>query len=582
MVFDTSKATPIASGGEGDIYDYNNEVIKIFKNPAVLSDKKMKLTWLAKNGKFLPANICLPLRMVEDPSGKFIGYSMPKINGDDIQKLSSKKYCRVRGITNKIVSEIMSEIARTLDALHALDVVIGDLNDGAIIIRSSDNKPIFIDCDSWSIPGTAPCVVGMEGFIDPDLKPPITFTKNSDDYAFGIISWKGYTRIHPFGGTLTGHEKDSVTSRMVNSLSVISNRANVKFPPTTKFWDWIPPDMIEAYKDTFEKHQRGKVIKAHMDAPQLLYCKGCKDYYSAEYTSCPMCTSASVKPKRPTVVKPSAGVMVSTPMFKDGEYKVILSTCLGVRYDDTVVNLHNPSITYGKIGLRSLDIFLGEPIYYDNDTIYTKYGEVKKGWKRPVIISDDAIYYYLGGIQKASVLNGKLYSGKIRDGISASAVYYNAYKDGSFETTVCVTRILDKLHIEAHSNKSGTRSCMVQDIGPVSYYGLHYDYVKDSWLIMLSHLTTWVAYYTVPKTGTFEPLSVDSIGIPKTVDPGNIEYVNGIIYWPEDGKIVGYNLARNAKKEFPCEDVNVDSKLIQNRKTKKFYIQNIDNIFIFG
>lgn len=172
MVFDTSKATPIASGGEGDIYDFNNEVIKIFKNPAVLGDKKMKLTWLAKNGKFLPANICLPLRMVEDPSGKFIGYSMPKINGDDIQKLSSKKYCRVRGITNKIVSEIMSEIARTLDALHALDVVIGDLNDGAIIIRSSDNKPIFIDCDSWSIPGTAPCVVGMEGFIDPDLKPP--------------------------------------------------------------------------------------------------------------------------------------------------------------------------------------------------------------------------------------------------------------------------------------------------------------------------------------------------------------------------------------------------------------------------
>ena len=586
MVFDTTGHDPVASGGEGDLYDYNGEMIKIFKDPAVLADKKKKLSWLAKSAKSLPANICLPLRMVENPSGRFIGYSMPKVDGDDIQKLSSKKYCKVRGINNEMVSKIMSEIATTLSALHNLGVVVGDLNDGAIIIRASDNKPIFIDCDSWSIPGTTPCNVGMEGFVDPMLTTPIKFTPESDDFAFGVISWKGYTRIHPYGGTLAGHEKDRITDRMSKSLSVIGNRPNIKFPPTTKFWDWMSPEMIEAYKDTFEKHQRGKLIKVHKDMPQLTLCDKCRDYFSSDYTSCPMCTAAKLKPKAPInlTTLPKSGVvsMVSTPMFKEDEYLVILSLRLGVRQDGAVVNLTNPSRTYGKMTRDTIDLFLGEPFYYNDDTIRTPYGNLKKAWKQPVIVCEDSIYYYLGGIQKASIINGKLYSGKLRDGLSGVPVYYNVYKDSNVETTACVTNILGKLHYEVYSNKSGTKSHLAPDIGKIVAYGIHYDYVNDSWLIIMSSLTKRVAYYTTAKSGGYEQLDLDKIGISTAIDPGNIEYVNGIMYWPEDGKIVGYNIAKNAKKEFACEDVNVSSKLVQNRKTKKFYIQNIDNIFVFG
>ena len=585
MIFDTTRHDPVASGGEGDIYDYNGEMIKIFKNPDVLDDKKKKLTWLAKNGKFLPTNICLPLRMVEDSSGKFIGYSMPKIVGDDIQKLSSKKYCRVRGITNKNVSEIMSEIASTLNALHLLGVVVGDLNDGAIIIRTSDNMPVFIDCDSWSIPGTSPCTVGMEGFIDPELIPPIKFTPESDDFAFGVISWKGYTRIHPYGGTLAGHEKDKLTDRMRRSLSVISNRANIKFPPTTKFWDWMAPDMIETYKDTFEKRERGKLIKAHEEAPQLTYCDKCHDYFSSDYTSCPMCTTAKLKQKAPVNVGPKPGEnigMVSTPMFKEDEYLVILSLYLGIRQDGTVVDLTNPSRSFGKMTLDTVDLFLGEPIYYNDDTIRTPYGNLKKAWKQPVIVCGDSIYYYLGGIQKASVVNGKLYSGKLRDGLSGVPVYYNVYKVDTAETAACVTNILGKLHYEVYSSKTGVKSHLAPGIGKIVSYGIHYDYVKDSWLMIMCSLTERVSYYTTGKSGTFAQIDLDAIGLPEAVDPGNIEYVNGILYWPEDSKIVGYNLAKNVKKDFMCKDVNMSSKLVQNPKTKKFYIQNIDNIFVFG
>ena len=110
IIFDKSACTLLTSGGEGDIYDYNNRILKIFKPGVDIAEKRKKIDWLIdkRKSKSIHPRICCPMDLVSDPATKqVIGYAMPRINGEDISKLSSKKFCKLRKIDNKKVDAII-------------------------------------------------------------------------------------------------------------------------------------------------------------------------------------------------------------------------------------------------------------------------------------------------------------------------------------------------------------------------------------------------------------------------------------------------------------------------------------------
>src|SRR5687767_6587026 len=62
------------------------------------------------------------------------------------------------------VLRIYGEVAQTVAQLHARGVVVGDLNDGNVVLtRTSAFTPWLIDADSMQLPGH-PCVVAHERF----------------------------------------------------------------------------------------------------------------------------------------------------------------------------------------------------------------------------------------------------------------------------------------------------------------------------------------------------------------------------------------------------------------------------------
>ena len=91
--------TPIAEGGEGYIYEFDNDILKIYKPCVDIAAKEKKVAMLID--KPLPKEAIKPITTVYDNNNKFIGYIMPKAVGEEVRVLTSKKYLKANGITTK-------------------------------------------------------------------------------------------------------------------------------------------------------------------------------------------------------------------------------------------------------------------------------------------------------------------------------------------------------------------------------------------------------------------------------------------------------------------------------------------------
>lgn len=158
--------TPITEGGEGYIYEFGNDILKIYKPCVDIAAKEKKVAMLID--KPLPKEAIKPITAVYDNNNKFIGYIMPKAVGEEVRVLTSKKYLKANGITTKDILEILVKIQDTVRDIHSAGVCIGDLNDQNILFDKTGNV-YFIDCDSWSVEDEK-CEVCMDLFKDPLMK----------------------------------------------------------------------------------------------------------------------------------------------------------------------------------------------------------------------------------------------------------------------------------------------------------------------------------------------------------------------------------------------------------------------------
>ena len=152
MKYNTRGKTLFAEGGEGFIYELDQKSLaKIYKDNVDLAAKKKKVEALIKAK--LPKEVVKPTEILTDNHGKFIGYAMPRVTGDDFKRLSNKKFVLNKGITTKDILQMLSAVWRVMQEVHKLNIVIGDLNDQNILFDISTKNVFFIDVDSWSIAG---------------------------------------------------------------------------------------------------------------------------------------------------------------------------------------------------------------------------------------------------------------------------------------------------------------------------------------------------------------------------------------------------------------------------------------------
>lgn len=557
--FDTTNRTPLTEGGEGAIYEYNGKIIKVFKPHIDLQAKERKVNALTKTT--LPKEVITPIEAVADNKGRFIGYAMEKVTGEEFKRLSNRKFVTANNIDTKFILSLLVKVKSVLQEIHKQNIYVGDLNDQNILFDMSGNI-WFIDCDSWTVGGDK-CTVAMDLFKDPKLKAD-DFNADTDNYAFSILAWKCLTRIHPFGGTM--NPDMPITDRMSKGISVI-DRADITMPRTAKKWNGFSPTLLSDFKSVFENGLRTLSDNLEDMTNNLSYCKKDKEYYYSKFSNCPYCDSnAKVNPK-----PISQGVVGGLKLYALYDGKSINTVFDRHTYLDNVgfvINGNQKAIYFPQFRYHFLTGGYTVAEATDYFTFHTDRDYlIDKKFKTQIVVEDGCIYYI--SPQNTLVKMGVIQGGNaIKNICKVSNTVYFAVENGNY---CIVNYYTGKLIV----NINGANTAIDYQTDIVNY-GIHRDEVSGKWLLIFEDSKG--KFHTYVLDGKSVEYHTDAIKYDCQLNCPCIS--NSTIFIPIDGKIRGFNYKKSAFKDFECGVVSDESNLIKEKN--KFVIVNFENVYILG
>ena len=557
------KQNPLAEGGEGIIYDYQNKIIKIYKNNIDKKEKLEKIKLLMS--KTLPNNVIVPKDIVYNKN-KPVGYLMDKIEGEEFKRLSNKKYLQTNNIKSKDILKMLVDIKDTIIKLHNQNIFISDLNDCNILFDKNFNV-FFIDCDSWTIDNHK-CSVCMDSFKDPLLNNN-NFSSDTDNYAFGVLVFKSLTRIHPFGGTI--NPDINILERMNKGISVIDNK-DVIIPKTINKWNYTSPKLLQELKEIFENNKRFIIDDSLNDYySNLKYCSKDKEYYYGKFTDCPICNISAKIIDKPIKIESSNGIPVLL-YFTDESIKTILNLDIYVDVNDDIIHIKSKNKVKNKNN-RYYFSNDGNIVYgVSNDKIQVKtlnnLFTFEKTNKSNIEVIDNKIYYVnlSNSLVELTIGDSGNYSKSI------SKVSFNNVFEIYDDKNYFICNMYDNMKIV---NVSGYNYTLM-NTDKIVNYGLHYDFISKKWLFIIENQKGLFNTYIFDKN----KIVFESDSIKYTNDLSNLCFYSNIIFKPNDRCIKGYSYEKNIYKDFECNVVNEDSKLL--REGNKFIVINEKEIYKVG
>lgn len=554
--FDTTNRTILTEGGEGYIYEHNGKVIKIFKPHIDIAAKERKVNTLMKAS--LPQAVIKPIDTVLDMHGRFIGYCMEMVSGEEFKRLSNRKFVTANNITTKDILSMLVKIKAVLESLHKQHIYIGDLNDQNILFDTTRNV-YLIDCDSWTV-GSDNCTVAKDMFKDPKLQAD-NFNSDTDNYAFAVLSWKALTRVHPFGGTM---ELDiQILERMKKGISVIE-RPEVKLPRTTKMWNGFSPQLVTEFRNIFESNLRTLSDNMEDMLANLSFCQKDKEYYYSKFSSCPYCDRNAQVNKKP-VSQGSIGGLKLYAIYDGTNIKTVFDR---YTYLDNEGYVHNGNrryvytspfrFYYTDDGCEVMDS--AECFTAGKNKLY----RIEKKYKSAIEVNGNSVYYISpqNTFTRLEVMDG----GNAIQNICkvGNTAYFAVNGDNYCIINYCTGKLI--------VNINGANTIINYDSDIVNY-GIHYDDVSSKWLIILENSSG--QFYTRVLNGQIVEYGTDVIRYDCQLNCPCIS--NSTIFIPVDGKIRGFSYQKSAFKDFECSVVSEESKLIKEKN--RFVIVNLENVY---
>lgn len=247
----------LGEGGEARVYKHGASALKVFHEPADALARRLfdqKIQKLSQFPRGLPPAVKAPEELIHDRAGKPIGYRMALVPGAvDFARLASRKW-RLGVLSNTALVGAFSELHAIVQQLHAASVIIGDFNDGNVLLDRT--HPVLIDADSMQFGGFA-CPVGHERFLDPklygvDLSSSPKFDAGSDWYAWSVLFFQSLLSVHPFGGT---HTKLATLLRRAEARHSVL-QSDVVLPRLAVPPKVLPDDLLHWFHSVFEKDAR--------------------------------------------------------------------------------------------------------------------------------------------------------------------------------------------------------------------------------------------------------------------------------------------------------------------------------------
>ena len=538
--------TPAFEGGEGLIYKWNNQALKIYKPHVDKSMKEKKIkALLLKN---LPRGVVAPTDLVYDSRNQFVGFLMPWLICEEFKRLSNRSFVKSNQITLEFIGRTLLSLLETIQVLHQQGIVIGDLNDTNVSFDLQGNV-YFLDTDSWAV-DQLPCQVCMDSFKDPKLQQHF-FTPQTDMYAAAIIVFKSLVRLHPFGGTM--NPDISLLDRMSRKQSVLSG-SHISIPKNVNSWLVFSPEMISAFKQIFDQDARFWMTDSLKEwYENLLFCTKHQGHYFNKFTSCPSCDSDAKLKTHPTSKTSVSGIPYRMiPAFSScahviDEYHYLNTT------DEWVHTLSN----------RKVSLQTGEQVRFSNDgnIIYKMYMDrihietpnhqhaITTAAKTLVYVHDRKAYFVDPNSNLCEFhVDPK---GNTTKNITkiANRHFYHVSKHGSF----AVFNVYDHMTVIQIDGYFFTLQ-KVFDFQDIHFF---YDAKTKQWLFVGEKTDGSHHFMLYDKTGCL----VEHSHIRLNSDLDDMCFDNGILFMPAEEKIRGFHIASHSFKDFLIPCVRSDCKL---------------------
>ena len=241
----------LGRGGEGTVYELRNHSDLVLKkyNETLSAEKigKLKLM-VAMRNPAIDAYAAWPVDMVRDETGFFCGFVMKKLSGYVplhmvFSPMDRKKMFPDKGYN--FLVHVARNLATAFFRLHEAGLVVGDVNEGNILISSS-GMVAFIDCDSFQVKGENThhyCEVGVPRYTPPELLKKGSFehtvrTTNTDSFSLAVLIFQLlFLGRHPFAGrNKTAADIDEETAIRQHYFAYsLDNKKNKLAPPQDSF-----------------------------------------------------------------------------------------------------------------------------------------------------------------------------------------------------------------------------------------------------------------------------------------------------------------------------------------------------------
>ena len=241
----------VGKGGGGAVYHKGGMAFKIL-NTMMPIGKIKELSVLNNKNIIKPENIIL------NKKNNPIGYTMRYINGAPIISLFTKAFKIKKNITTKTIINLSEKMYELVDHCHSKQILMVDVNELNFLNNSNYDEIYAIDVDSYQTP-SFPATSIMETIRDRHCLNN-AFTKETDWFSWGILTFQMLIGIHPYRGNHEDFDKyslvDRLEHRMLKNVSVFNKKT--RLPKSCESFDIIPTGLRHWYEQVFEKGKRLK------------------------------------------------------------------------------------------------------------------------------------------------------------------------------------------------------------------------------------------------------------------------------------------------------------------------------------
>jgi DNA-binding helix-hairpin-helix protein with protein kinase domain len=252
------------AGGEGSVYSvesHNGFVAKIYHQPPAQT-KVAKLKYQAERcTPRLRKCSAWPSLLVLDNRRQARGFLMPVVSGKEVHHLfgTRDRVIDFPGRNWDFLVHTARNCAAAFNVVHESGAVIGDVNEGNVLVQSNGIVAL-IDCDSFQISnGTTSwtCDVGISLWTPPELQGRnfrgLVRTVNHDLFGLAVLVFKLlFMGRHPFAGVPANKDEilleDAIRKRFY-AFSPLANTYGVGPPP----YSFPVGSLPEPYQSLFEK-----------------------------------------------------------------------------------------------------------------------------------------------------------------------------------------------------------------------------------------------------------------------------------------------------------------------------------------